>query len=170
MTGQAGAGYAPSGAIALAGCPTHRTEYFLPGTLPTTFCPDGDGRGAERIERGFFDWLREHTEYLRQANNWDYGGRPANRLLSGSDIATAKAWAARRPKDAPEPTPLQLDFIGESEAEDIRQQSAETQRLREVAEIERKAKEALQIQLDRANQALAESIMNGADDVHPSQN
>jgi penicillin-binding protein 1B len=51
---------APSGAIALAGCPTHRTEYFLPGTLPTTFCPDGDGRGGERIQRGFFDWLRGH--------------------------------------------------------------------------------------------------------------
>jgi penicillin-binding protein 1B len=50
----------PSGAIALAGCPTHRTEYFLPGTLPTTFCPDGDGRGAERIQRGFFEWLRGH--------------------------------------------------------------------------------------------------------------
>jgi penicillin-binding protein 1B len=50
----------PSGAIALAGCPSHRTEYFLPGTLPTTFCPDGDGRGVERIQRGFFDWLREH--------------------------------------------------------------------------------------------------------------
>ena len=28
------------------------------------------------------------------------------RLLSGSDIGAAKAWVARRPKDAPEPTAL----------------------------------------------------------------
>ena len=54
----------PSGAIALSGCPEHRTEYFLPGTLPTTFCPDGQifGRKTDRAprrERGFFEWLRD---------------------------------------------------------------------------------------------------------------
>jgi penicillin-binding protein 1B len=54
----------PSGAIALTGCPEHRTEYFLPGTLPTTFCPDGQlfGRRTDRAprrERGFFEWLRD---------------------------------------------------------------------------------------------------------------
>ncbi len=47
----------------------------------------------------------------------DMGGRPANRLLSGDDIADAKAWVARRPKGAPEPTPLHLDFIRASEEE-----------------------------------------------------
>jgi len=47
----------------------------------------------------------------------DTGGRPANRLLSGDDIAEAKAWVARRPKGAPEPTPLHLDFIRASEQE-----------------------------------------------------
>ena len=40
------------------------------------------------------DWLREHTHYLQRATEWDAGGRPANRLLSGPDIATANAWAA----------------------------------------------------------------------------
>jgi hypothetical protein len=69
------------------------------------------------------DWLREHTRYLQRATEWDAGGRPANRLLSGPDIATAKAWAARRPKNAPEPTPLQLDFVKASEAEATRQQT-----------------------------------------------
>jgi TPR repeat protein len=64
-----------------------------------------------------FDWLREHTRYLQRAMEWDTGGRPANRLLSGNDILEAKAWAARRPKTAPEPTPLQLDFIRASEEE-----------------------------------------------------
>src|SRR5271165_2669553 len=55
------------------------------------------------------DWLREHTRYLQRATEWEAGGRPPHRrLLSGPDIATAKAWAARRPKNAPEPTELQL--------------------------------------------------------------
>jgi TPR repeat protein len=64
-----------------------------------------------------FDWLREHTRYLQRAMEWDRGGRPANRLLSGDDVAEAKAWVARRPKGAPEPTPLHLDFIRASEEE-----------------------------------------------------
>jgi hypothetical protein len=51
------------------------------------------------------DWLREHTRYLQRATEWDRGGRPANRLLSGDDIAEAKAWVARRPKGAPSPRP-----------------------------------------------------------------
>jgi len=38
-----------------------------------------------------FDWLREHTRYLQRAIEWDRGGRPTNRLLSGNDIAEAKA-------------------------------------------------------------------------------
>ena len=80
------------------------------------------------------DWLCEHTRSLQRATEWDAGGRPANWLLSGPDSASAKAWAARRPKYAPEPTALQLDFIKASEAEAVRQQSAEAQRLQQVAE------------------------------------
>jgi membrane carboxypeptidase/penicillin-binding protein len=50
-----------TGAIALRGCyDERRTEYFLPGTLPSTFCPDGDGRGASRVHRRFLKWLREN--------------------------------------------------------------------------------------------------------------
>jgi TIR domain len=87
------------------------------------------------------DWLREHTRYLQRASEWDAGGRPANRLLSGADIVQAKAWAARRPKNAPEPTAQHLDFIRASEAEESRQQSAEAQRLRQLAQaqVEREA-------------------------------
>jgi TPR repeat protein len=80
----------------------------------------GFGTGLTKLVAALnadFDWLREHTRYLQRATEWDRGGRPANRLLSGDDIAEAKAWAARRPKSAPEPTGLHLDFIRVSEEE-----------------------------------------------------
>jgi hypothetical protein len=88
-------------------------------------------------------WLREHTRYLRLAKEREEVGKPADRrLLSAADISLAKKWTADRPEKAAPPTALQLDFIEASEAEDIRWQSAETQRLQEVAEADRKTKEA----------------------------
>ena len=60
-----------SGAVALAGCPRRRVEYFLPGTEPTTTCPTWAGRPArgearERtggvpglIQRLFERWLED---------------------------------------------------------------------------------------------------------------
>src|SRR6516164_8982784 len=80
----------------------------------------GFGNGLAKLIAALstdFDWLRDHTRYLQRAIEWDTGGRPANRLLSGDDIAEARAWAAARPKSAPEPTALQLDFIRASEEE-----------------------------------------------------
>ena len=89
------------------------------------------------------EWLREHTRYLQRATEWDAGGRPPNRLLSGGDIALAKAWAARRPKDAPAPTGLHLDFIRASEDWETRQQSEERQRLQQMAEAQAAREAAL---------------------------
>jgi hypothetical protein len=80
-----------------------------------------------------FDWLREHTRYLQRTIEWDTGGRPANRLLSGNDILEAKAWAAARPKSAPEPTALQLDFIRASEEEAVARLSEQRKQLEAVA-------------------------------------
>jgi hypothetical protein len=80
---------------------------------------------------------------LQRATFWNEGGRPANRLLSGPDIAAAKGWAARRPKDAPEPTPLQLDFIKASETEEFLQENVEAQRLQEMAEAQAERGKAL---------------------------
>ena len=60
---------------------------------------------------------------------WDDGGRPANRLLSGDDIAKAKAWIARQPRTAPEPTALHLDFVKASENWESERQSEERRRL-----------------------------------------
>jgi len=52
-----------TGALALAGCPERRPEFFLEGTLPEVVCPGGGvvgrpGDESPRIRRRFFDWLR----------------------------------------------------------------------------------------------------------------
>src|SRR5215813_10240597 len=90
-----------------------------------------------------FDWLREHTRYLQRATEWDKGGRPANRLLSGDDIAEAKDWVAARPKNAPEPTALHLDFIRASEEEAEARSSAQRKQLEAVAAAQAEREMAL---------------------------
>jgi hypothetical protein len=90
-----------------------------------------------------FDWLREHTRYLQRAIEWDKGGRPANRLLSGNDIVDAKAWVARRPKGAPEPTALQLDFIRASEEEAEARLSEQRKQLEAMAAAQAERETAL---------------------------
>ena len=52
-----------TGALALAGCPERRPEFFLEGTLPKQTCPAGKVAGAREdespaIRRRFFEWLR----------------------------------------------------------------------------------------------------------------
>jgi Sel1 repeat len=106
----------------------------------------GFGTGLTKLVAALntdFDWLREHTRYLQRATEWDRGGRPANRLLSGDDIAEAKAWAARRPKSAPEPTPLHLDFIRASEGEAEARSSAQRKQLEEMAAAQAEREKAL---------------------------
>jgi tetratricopeptide (TPR) repeat protein len=88
-------------------------------------------------------WLREHTRLLQRASEWDSVERAENRLLSGADIQSAKDWAARRPKDAPAPTGLQLDFIRASENAQARRQSEERRRLEEMAAANTERQRAL---------------------------
>ena len=89
------------------------------------------------------DWIRQHTRLLERAAEWDGGGRAVNRLLSGSDIAVAKAWASSRPKAAPEPTSLHLDYIRASEAEDASRANVERRRLAEIAVAQDERAQAL---------------------------
>src|SRR5215831_6086411 len=100
-----------------------------------------------------FDWLREHTRYLQRASEWDRGGRPANRLLSGDDIAEAKAWAARRPKNAPEPTALHLEFIRVSEEEAQARLSEQRKQLEAVAAAQEARETALHDREEALKQA-----------------
>ena len=99
------------------------------------------------------DWLREHTRYLQRAIEWDSRNRPANRLLSGDDIAEAKAWAARRPKSAPEPTVLHLDFIRASENEAEVRASQQRMQFEEVAAAQAARESALHDREEAVKQA-----------------
>jgi len=90
------------------------------------------------------EWLREHTRLLQRAAEWDAGGRPSNRLLSGGDIDEAKSWAATRPKDAPQPTDLHLDFIRASEEAENQRLNAERQRLELMAAAQDEREKALE--------------------------
>jgi hypothetical protein len=125
--------------------------------------PDsGFGTGLAKLIAALntdFDWLREHTRYLQRATEWDRGGRPANRLLSGNDIAEAKAWVARRPKSAPEPTPLHLDFIRASEEEAEARSSAQREQLEAMAAAQAERETALH----KAEEALKQAAERSAD-------
>ena len=88
-----------------------RVHLFYPeARLPGS----GFGTGLARLVCALdtdLDWLREHTRLLQRASEWDSAGRTESRLLFGDSIAEAKAWAVRRPKDAPEPTALHYEFV-----------------------------------------------------------
>jgi TPR repeat protein len=90
-----------------------------------------------------FEWLREHTRYLQRAMEWHAGGRPKDRLLSGNDILEAKGWAARRPKGAPEPTALHLEFIRASEEEAETRLSEQRKQLDAMAAAQAEREKAL---------------------------
>ena len=99
----------------------------------------GFGKGLAELVTALntdLDWLREHTRYLQRATEWDAGGRTASRMLSGADITAAKVWATLRPRRAPEPTPVQLEFIRASESEEAARLSTEAQRLAAMAAVQ----------------------------------
>lgn len=105
-------------------------------------------KSLDKLLRDDLDWLRDMARWLIRAQEWDRGKRAANRLLSGADIAEMKAWTARRKPNAPELTPLHLDFLRESEAEEARREAeaqanlAERERLLQQAEAAAREREA----------------------------
>ncbi|MFN4023207.1 MAG: toll/interleukin-1 receptor domain-containing protein [Hyphomonas sp.] len=66
-------------------------------------------------------WLREGRKYSERAAEWHRKGRPASGLLNAGAYEEAEAWAAKRPKNEPEPGELFADWIAESRRA-IRQQ------------------------------------------------
>src|SRR5262249_51360226 len=47
-------------------------------------------RGLVQALEDDLGWIEGHSRLATRARDWDEGGRPANRLLSGPDIAAAK--------------------------------------------------------------------------------
>ncbi len=106
----------------------------------------GFGTGLTKLVEALstdLDWLREHTRLLQRATEWQAGGQLPNRLLSGTDIAAAKAWAARRPKNAPELSELHLDYIRASEQEEEARLNTERQKLKDMAAAQEERAKAL---------------------------
>ncbi len=106
----------------------------------------GFGHGLARLVAALntdLDWMREHTRLLARATEWETAGRVENRMLSGADIAAAKEWASKRPKGAPEPTALHLDYIRASEDVEHARTNAERKRLAEMAAAQAEREEAL---------------------------
>jgi TPR repeat protein len=128
----------------------------------------GFGQGLKLLVTALntdFDWLRDHTRYLQRATEWDGGGRGSSRLLTGSDIAEAKAWVARRPRTAPEPTPLELDFIRASEAEELARSNAALRQAMEMQEANTEREAALREKEAAVEQAQAAQRMRARSEI-----
>lgn len=116
------------------------------------FDPEADGtarsfmagmaalRNALRTD---LSWLREHTRLMERAAEWNRARRVANRLLTGEDIATAKAWLDKKPQYAPDPTELHRDFIKASAEAESDRLSAERQRAEMLQRAVTRTKRAL---------------------------
>ena len=117
----------------------------------------GFGSGASQLVEALttdLDWLRESTRLLLRATEWESGGKAQNRLLSGGDITAAKAWAARQPKGAPEPTALHLEFIRASEEAEDARLMAQRKQLEEMTAAQDERAKALRA----AEQALGKTL------------
>lgn len=125
-------GAAPPAALARLNYVFFYSEAKLPGS--------GFGAGLRALVTALntdLDWLREHTRLLQRATEWEVAGRATNRLLSGEDVAAAKAWAAQSPKGAPKPTELHLAFLRASE-------DGEGRRLDEIAVLVEERQKAIE--------------------------
>jgi hypothetical protein len=101
------------------------------------------------------EWIDAHTRLYNKAREWEEGGRPPNRLLSGPDVSAAKALIDTRKPSAPAMLPVQLDFIKASaDAEAARADEARSQ----IAERERLVKTAETAQRRRSRTQADESI------------
>ena len=99
----------------------------------------GFGTGQVRLVAALdtdLDWLREHTRLLQRATEWQASRKPASRLLFGDSVADAVQWIANKPRNAPEPTALQFEFIRASEELEARRLSAESRHREEIAALE----------------------------------
>ncbi len=116
------------------------------------------------------DWVRRHTELGERARSWSLAKRPDGDLLRSPALEEAERWIASRPEGAPAPTAETQDFIRLSRASATWQRNVLTASLVSglilavgLAGYAFYQRSQVQQELDRANQALAESINNSLD-------
>ena len=145
-----------------------QTEKLGKRLLPVVWQPVEEGKVPDRLKRlnyVYFDkehsfapalaslaealrtdlgWVREHTRLLQRAQEWLAAGKPENRLLSGQDIAAAKAWLAKTgAAQHLSPTELHRDFIQASDQAEALHLSAERKRADELQDSVRRTRLAL---------------------------
>jgi TIR domain len=117
----------------------------------------GFGSGASQLVEALtcdLEWVRENTRLLLRATEWEAGSRAENRLLTGGDIVAAKAWAARRPKGASEPTALHLGFLRASEEAEDARLMAQRKQLEEMTAAQNERAKALRAAEQALNRTL----------------
>src|SRR5262249_27490165 len=106
----------------------------------------GFGTGLAKLVAALntdFDWLREHTRFLQRATEWDRAVGQQTGFFQATILLKQGAWASRRPKNAPEPTSLHLDFIRASEEEAEARSSAQRKQLEAMAAAQAERETAL---------------------------
>ncbi|MCB1510831.1 MAG: SUMF1/EgtB/PvdO family nonheme iron enzyme [Hyphomicrobiaceae bacterium] len=103
------------------------------------------------------EWIRMHTRLGSEALRWDARNRPEALLLRGEELAESRAWLAKPPRFAPEPTLLHHQFIKASEDEQSNRANEERQKLEQIAlaQVEReKALRREEVALRRGQRTL----------------
>ena len=108
-------------------------------------------------------WVHENTRLSELAIGWDTRGRPEYRLLTGSDVAEAKAWMQSQPGTAPDPSPVLRAFIGASEEAKAARELRERMRLDEIAHAQAEREQALaQAEASQAVRARVQTFLSWA--------
>lgn len=81
-------------------------------TNPDTFEADVD-RLTSALKTDI-QWVKAHTRWGERARRWEELGRARSTLLRGAELENAEKWLRDRPRDAPDPTGLHIDFIAAS--------------------------------------------------------
>lgn len=117
------------------------------------------GRLAEAL-RTDLDWIREHTRLAQLAARWTERQRDDALLLRGAELESAQEWVARWHAGAPAPTDAQRALLSASAEAAALRDSAERQRLAEMAQANASRAEALALR-EHAVQTLRRRTLVG---------
>ncbi|MCO5206363.1 MAG: hypothetical protein M9928_15110 [Anaerolineae bacterium] len=109
-------------------------------------------------------WLEENREalllrrrLLRAATEWDSNNRDAGFLYRGARLAETQEWCAANPGE--HLTPVERDFLDESNAAQAREREAELEAERQAAQLEAERRSARRLRLLRNGLAVVAVLM-----------